>query len=385
MLLATDVVTICTSSTAENPYIADKCLPNFKHNFNEGNKPQIIDKVLSAPETVHLAVTYRCHEDCPDCYARNYASSGELDTAAMCGIIDDIARQSVFQLAIGGGEPFLRSDLRDIVCYATNKGLVTHITTGKYSFDSRSAEVLRYVKSLHVGIRSESLVMDTTNTVAELRGLVDYAAKADVLIGANLIMTRFTIQNLPRLVELMVLCGFQRLIFLRYKPINNITRWQRESPNKDDWCAFEGGLLYIKHQYPHLMIRLDCASAFMMKKVGNKAAFKAGIKGCVAGDRIISVSPDGLVYPCSQLVGPEYKAGNLALSPLGTIWRDSDVLNHYRQFRQSASFAHSACGTCIAKDFCGGCRLFAEDDLGGEPICPLRQNEEVGIHGDFKY
>jgi len=164
------------------------------------------------------------------------------------------------------------------------------------------------------------------------------------------------------------------LIFLRYKPTNNIKRWKSESPNQDDLRTFEGGLLNTKHKYSHITIRMDCASVFiMMKKMDNKAALKAGIKGCVAGDRILSVSPDGLVYPCSQLVGPEYKAGNLRLSSLGTIWRDSDVLNRYRQFRQSASFVKSACGNCIAKDFCGGCRIFAEDDLGGEPICPLRQ------------
>jgi hypothetical protein len=54
------------------------------------------DLLLSAPETVHLAVTYRCNEECADCYARDYVSDGELDTAAMCGIIDDIASQGVF-------------------------------------------------------------------------------------------------------------------------------------------------------------------------------------------------------------------------------------------------------------------------------------------------
>jgi radical SAM protein with 4Fe4S-binding SPASM domain len=289
----------------------------------------------------------------------------------MCGVIDDIASQGVFQLAIGGGEPFLRLDLGDIVRYATDRGLIIHVTTGQYIFKNRCIEVLQHIKSLHLGIRSESLIIDTDNTIAKLNKLVGYAAQSNTFIGANLILTRFTINYLYKLVELLASCGFQRLVFLRYKPIQDSTRWKNENPGKELLHIFKDDLLQIRIRYPQLTIRLDCASAFLMRNVDRDVAIKAGIKGCVAGDRTLFVSPDGSVYPCSQLVGMKYKSGDLTQDSLGAIWRESDVLNRYRKFRQNTSFENSACGQCAAKDYCGGCRIFAIDSLGGEANCPL--------------
>jgi len=64
---------------------------------------------LSAPESVHLAVTYRCGNNCIDCYSRRHmpTTGTELDASQMCGVIDKISDIGVFQLAIGGGEPFV--------------------------------------------------------------------------------------------------------------------------------------------------------------------------------------------------------------------------------------------------------------------------------------
>ena len=360
-----------------------KCSHDIRQTIADyGWAQDLQNSALSAPETVHLAVTYRCESNCIDCYARGYVSDRKFDTDAMCSIINDIANQGVFQLAIGGGEPFIRPDLGDIVRHATDTGLVVHLTTGQYQFESRNVEVLQHIKSLHVGIRSESLITDTDNTIAKLHELASYASQTKTFIGANLIITRFTINQLHKLVELLASCGFQRLIFLRYKPIHDSNRWHSENPDKEALHAFEGDLLHIKSQYPRLAMRLDCASAFLMRDMDRDTALKAS-EGCVAGNRILSVSPDSSVYPCSQLVGAKYHAGNLTQKSLGVIWRESDVLNRYRKFRQSASFENSACGRCVVKDYCGGCRIFAEDALGGEASCPLGQKYERLIFMDI--
>jgi hypothetical protein len=60
--------------------------------YDVSEETDFLEGTLSAPETVHLAVTYRCEESCPDCYAQEYGSytGGELGTAEMCGIIDTL-------------------------------------------------------------------------------------------------------------------------------------------------------------------------------------------------------------------------------------------------------------------------------------------------------
>ena len=88
---------------------------------------------LSAPETVHWAITFKCDETYPDCYIERHKRlfAGELDTQDSFKLVDKIANSGVSQLAIGGGEPFIREDLEYIVRYAAEKGLTVHITTGK--------------------------------------------------------------------------------------------------------------------------------------------------------------------------------------------------------------------------------------------------------------
>ena len=90
--------------------------------------------------------------------------------------------------------------------------------------------MLKHIKTLHIGIRSEELLNDEANTTEKLRALVEYTGDYNVGVGVNIIMTRFTINHIDKLTELLLGCEFKRLIFLRYKPIPDQTRWGNENP-----------------------------------------------------------------------------------------------------------------------------------------------------------
>jgi radical SAM protein with 4Fe4S-binding SPASM domain len=201
--------------------------------------------------------------------------------------------------------------------------------------------------------------------------LSEYVHSSGVKLGANLIMTRYTINNVEKVLELLLQHGFERVIFLRYKPTSDSTRWNAENPQPEELRAFRHWLNDAKPRYRGLILRIDCAASFLMRDVSPTDAAYSGMKGCTAGDRIISVAPDGSVFPCSQLVGASFYAGNLARDPFETIWHESNMLDRYRNFRQNASFKGGVCGICNAMLSCGGCRVFADDNIGSEPVCPI--------------
>ena len=62
---------------------------------------------LGIPLRVHLDLTYRCNERCVHCYL-DHEDHGELTTAEILDLLDQMAAAQVFFLTLSGGEIFMR-------------------------------------------------------------------------------------------------------------------------------------------------------------------------------------------------------------------------------------------------------------------------------------
>lgn len=328
---------------------------------------------LSAPETIHLAVTYHCDENCPDCYVARFSSSkNELNTHEALKLIDKIADWHVFQLAIGGGEPFIRPDLPQLVQHAALRGLSVHITTGKLNIEPEIMEsVYPFIKNLQIGIRAEKLLgAECKEYIQQLQRLFSNTQRLNIKPGANLFLTKSIIKQLNCLITILMNIGFNRLILLRYKPPKSIERWKTEVPDQHQMKGLHTKISAIIKKNPQLTIRIDCALSFIQRYLSEEVAKQYGLKGCVAADRILALSPDGSAYPCSQLIHPNCYGGNLLNSQPERLWNKDKILRKYRLFHTKERFLHSWCGLCSARDSCGGCRIFSMDGLGADLYCP---------------
>src|SRR3984893_15083245 len=72
---------------------------------------------LNIPLSVQLDLTYRCNERCVHCYL-DHDDHGEMTTAEIKHLLDEMAEAGVFILTLSGGEIFLRKDFFDILEYA---------------------------------------------------------------------------------------------------------------------------------------------------------------------------------------------------------------------------------------------------------------------------
>ncbi len=336
-------------------------------------RPQIGSLPLSAPETVHWAITFRCLQDCPDCYARRYREQDleELDTAGALQVVEPLSKWGVFQLAIGGGEPLLRPDLPLIARAAKASGVVVHITTGLIEgFDFKLLDQLApAVTSLHIGIKQDLLLARPQSEMAFLRQIVHAAQSSGLSTGANLILCNTVLKHFGQIMENLVQAGFKRIILLRYKPPSDVNRWLAEKPSPETFMDFEPVLWKTVKLYPHIELRLDCALSFLQRSLSPEEALSAGIRGCVAGSRVMAIAADGSIYPCSQLMSPGFKAGNILSEDFRSAWTDARPMKKYRFFREKRKFLETKCGACRARKQCGGCRVFAHDALGEDPGC----------------
>ena len=328
---------------------------------------------LRAPETVHWAVTYNCHFHCPDCYARRHRkrAGGEMNTAEAQEAVAALADWGVFQLAIGGGEPFLRPDLPDLASAAAQLGMVVHVTTGEAELPGKVVERLSpSVKVLQFSINEHRLVEEPQKEMDRLRHGLQMAAGAGMKTGANLKVSKTTLANFKSILDRLAECGFNSITLLRYKPPPTYERWLAENPSSHSLPAFELFLAEATTDFPQLTFRVDCALSFLFRHLEAPTARAQGVRGCAAAQRIAALDPQGNLLPCSQLSAPRFRAGNILTEEPALIWRESPVFKRYRFFRDKASFKQSQCGICKANAHCGGCRAFANDALGADPFCP---------------
>ena len=333
---------------------------------------------LSAPETVHWALTYACRACCPDCYAQRHRSwfTTELSTADALRVVDRLAEWGVLQLAMGGGEPTLRADLPEIARRAREQGLIVHVTTGDVPGLSRHLRTLSgSVSAIQVGIRSDRLLGRPAQEVAALAECVPLSEELGVSLGANLMLSKFELTHFDHLLELLAEARIPRLTVLRYKPPAEVQRWQERNPSPDMLRGFEDRLAEAARRYPRVAFRVDCALSFLQRHAPAAMARSAGIQGCVAASRILALAPDGGIFPCSQLVHPRWRVGHILADDPDAVWTRAAVMERYRSSRISSRFRSTVCGRCQANAHCGGCRVFAGDAWGADPGCPEHVRE----------
>jgi MoaA/NifB/PqqE/SkfB family radical SAM enzyme len=81
---------------------------------------------------VEISLTDRCQCRCGHCFAANQKpldEKDELTTNTIKLLIDDLSQMGVTEVCFSGGEPLLRHDILEIVCYAHIKGLVARLIT----------------------------------------------------------------------------------------------------------------------------------------------------------------------------------------------------------------------------------------------------------------
>src|SRR5437660_8932672 len=119
---------------------------------------QMTEKALARniPLSVQLDLTYRCNERCVHCYL-DHEDHGEMTTAEIKHLLDEMADAGVFILTLSGGEIFLRKDFFEILEYARlERQFCVKLKTNAIMIHERQAAKIRDVgvESIQVSIFS---------------------------------------------------------------------------------------------------------------------------------------------------------------------------------------------------------------------------------------
>jgi AdoMet-dependent heme synthase len=296
---------------------------------------------LGVPLSVQLDLTYRCNERCVHCYL-DHEDHGEMTTAEIKDLLDQLAEAGVLFLTLSGGEIMLRKDFFEILEHARALLFSVKLKTNAILIREKEAKRLHTlgVHSIQISIYSHR--PEIHDAITKVGGSFQRSVNAIRFLksqGLNV-----TVANALMLQNIRDYPGVRAL---GEELGVGVTMDPTITPKMDG----DRSLLALGLDHSEL------AKVFRDESlIGNAEEFCApppkvsedDLDGlpCSAGHTACYVSPYGEVYPCVQFPLP---TGNVRKSKFLDIWRHSPQLNEVRSVKLRDMTSCSECahgGTC---------------------------------------
>ena len=316
-------------------------------------KLDLYKKQLSAPVNVTWEITHKCNLSCLHCLSADQRAdcSSDMTLKECYNFIDDLANIKVFQVNIGGGEPFLREDILDILEYSHQKKLVTCVSTNGTMLDSSLSKKLSEMDLLYIQVSLDGATAETNDLIRGNGSFNKAVAGIENLNKFNFphlsINTVVTGKNFREIKDMYEIGKFYhaKTRLSRFRPSGSAKKiWEEYHLDKEQ--TIELAELLGKYK--------DVLTGDSFFSITAEDRRHLGLNMCGAAKMTCSVTPDGNVYPCAFLQEEEFLAGTILKQSLGAIWRNSPV------FKMIRNMKNESCEQCPRFDFChGGCPAIA--------------------------
>src|SRR5260370_21462072 len=132
---------------------------------------------MNIPLSVQLDLTYRCNERCIHCYLDQH-DHGEMTTAEIKDLLDQMAAAGVFYLTISGGEIMMRRDFFEILEHARLRTFCIKLKTNGILIRKQEADRIKAlgVESVQVSIYSH--IPEVHDAITKLPGSLAQSLEA---------------------------------------------------------------------------------------------------------------------------------------------------------------------------------------------------------------
>ncbi len=335
--------------------------------------------------------TYACNLKCIHCYIEAGPSRGdELGYEEAKDLIDQINEVRSPLLILSGGEPLVRRDFKKIVEYASTKDLNLVLSTNGVLIDREAARWLKEKGFRYIGVSIDSPRPDWHDEFRGVEGAFEktlmglrYCIEAGLPTGIRFTVTRYNVEDVPDIIKLCIENGISRATFYHLSAAGRALEMGRDwyiTPEQYIW--FMDTLINASIKYRGIL-EIETTMApfdgiYIADKIAKtRAEFKLYMElveaqgGC--GRKIVSIYPDGTVYPC-QFVD-FMNLGNIKEKKLRDILTPEHPAIQY--FTQTEKYLKNGkCSTCPFKHICKGGDRVRAYYLGGslyasDPLCPL--------------
>lgn len=301
---------------------------------------------LGIPLGVQLDLTYRCNERCVHCYL-DHDDHGEMTTAEIKDLLDQLAAAGVFFLILSGGEIFLRKDLFEIVEYARKLMFSVKLKTNAVMIRKARAKRIAALGVESVQISVYSHHAEVHDAITKLPGSFRRTIEGASLLKANGVRVSFAnvlmkhnAGDYPEVQALAAELGVGYNVDATITPMMDGDR-----SILDLNIAPE-----VLEQVFHNSTLVGNAEEFCAPPSGPLAEKDAlDTLPCSAGHTACYISPYGDVFPCVQFPLP---SGNVRKTKFLDIWQHSPQLKEVRAITMADL---QGCSSCAHGGSCSRC------------------------------
>ncbi len=348
----------------------------------------------------------RCNLTCKHCYSisADIDFPGELSTAEVFEVMDDLSSFHVPVLILSGGEPLLRRDIFAISRRAKDMGFYVGLSSNGTLIDEANIGRIAAIGYDYVGISIDG-IRETHDRFRQKAGAFDASMRAirlcrdaGIKVGMRFTPTQQNAYELPLLLQVMEEEGVDKfyLSHLNYAGrgnrnrgsdvVHQTTRWVMDLLFGTCWADVQAGRrrefvtgnndadgVYLLHWVKR---NLPDRHAYLRERLAQWGGNASGVN--IANiDNLGNVHPDTFWW--------SYDLGNVRERPFSAIWVDTgDPL--MAGLKASPRPLKGRCRVCSYGDVCGGNTRVRAFQLTGDPwwedpACYL-DDEELGIRAE---
>ncbi|MFO7735588.1 MAG: radical SAM protein, partial [bacterium] len=308
---------------------------SVKYDVFESIKKYTSDKII--PLTAIIELTYRCDMKCPHCYiGEDRTNPVHLSLSRIKKFLHEFRKSGGLYVVFTGGDPLLHPDFPEIFYECRKLYLAVTILSTAQNFDKKffgkMAEngLFSFQISFHGMETAHDNFTGKKGAFKKSIRCLEFLRDKGVFAQAALNIHSESIQDFKDMVNFFSDRNLPFVFNYTFYP----DRKGNRKPEK---------INISKKQLE------DCLKFNKPQLIPRFAEKKPEDPPCDAARNLLSLSPEGDVYPCLEIRKP---AGNIKKESFPFIWKNSPVL---KQIRQIKTADISACTNCDLKRYCNRC------------------------------
>lgn len=338
---------------------------------------------LSAPLEYYFDYTDACNLRCSHCYNRECLNRNTMTEKQIEDIIKDMYENGVMRLHLAGGEPTLFPEkLRKYMETAKKYGIVTSMSSngtlitdeiGKILIDN---DVISFTISIESAFEEKNAKIRGKNILSKsiegIKKIIEYREKNKGKYSVAIKMSYDVdtqIEDFEKMIELAIKLKVDVLKLINPERCTFHEKHYYSSV-ADKYFNVQKIIRELKEKYKEQLnitivnspVNLYCTSGL------------PSMKGCIGGQELIAINPDGSVTPCLM---NKYDLGNIfEEKSIKSIYAGNKI----KEYRKLIS--DYDCKDCKFHSQCrGGCQVRKIVEYGDiksiDPLCPIKNNKNT--------